>query len=466
MPSWRALALLVVAVTAVVALLPSLAPDLVPFAATSPVDELVVTQPATSASIPPVQSPAKGSDDDGAIIFSGAPKTRHASEAADDDATKRRSSDARVAKYLIGSRGVPYGNGRCVIPLLITHLRYHGTSLLATTLHGWVKHFLASQGNVDLVIAYDVDKVGVAELLSTLRLKQAPDDLAQSMIKKIAANSDVREEGQTVRGALRKGIVLAEADAALLGSGWFLTPYSATVVVRVHPVRLPLPLYIQQHPDVLNRSSWMRCGCKPYCPAPRATVEYVQGTRWYTLDMFDEPLITQYSYWIKLDVDIWIFRPVPFNVVERMRGSHAIFAHTGYAYNGGGCSDNLHRAILQWCGESGVSIVSNASGWWRQDDNVYYSNFVVSAMGFGVSEEHLRLSRFLSEFPEGFFKHRWTDQSLFHKVFGVFLGPSESDFALDWSWMRWQKGAYRENALFWHSKQSKGKRILSQWTRL
>ncbi|CUG06474.1 glycosyltransferase family 15, putative [Bodo saltans] len=341
-----------------------------------------------------------------------------------------------------------YGNRRAVVPLLLTSIKYHGTSLLATTLQGWILKFFIPQGNIDLMIFYDHHKVPLGELLSILRIKRRDDSTARSIDTKDLHN-----------------VILSEEDGKLLGDGWFISSYHPTFAFRVHPVSLPFPDYLAAtNLTQLQDPKWMRCGCPPVCPEKRATVDYIQGTRWYTYDLFLEPIIRPYSFWIKLDVDIWLMREPKFNMVEQMIESGAIFAHTGMIYNGNGCSNELHKAIKEYLNANGAAAASEGQRWWVQDDNVYYSNFVITSMAFHLSPEHMHLAKALNEYPTGFFKYRWTDQSLFHKVFGIFFGPAEDKFLLDWTNLRCSKKAFRKGAVFYHSKGKKKSSVLRMCT--
>ena len=353
------------------------------------------------------------------------------------------------------------GNGRAIIPLLITHMRYHGTSLLATTLQGWVLKLLVPQQNIDLVLFYDGKEVALQKLSSMLRLKRikAPANAESQPSWPFASPPIQYWDNQTeqTRGEDEEGKANEEEVA------YFLTPFHPSFIIRAKAVTLRLPDYIVADPSLLNRSDWMRCGCPPICPTKRATPQYVQGTRWYTHDLFLERVVQPYSYWIKLDVDIWVFRKLSFNIVKEMRSREAIFAHTGYKYNGRGCSNELHKAIVDYCGRHVIAPVAAGRRWWQQDDNVYYSNFVVSSVGFHSSAQVMALAHVLNEYPSGFFRYRWTDQSLFHKVFGVFLGPEESSFLLDWSFLRLEKGMKRRMSVFWHSKRSRTHAEILRW---
>ena len=367
--------------------------------------------------------------------------------------------------------GALRGNGRCIVPLLLTDAKYHGTRLLSTTIKGWIARLFTSQRELDLVIYYDVTQRGLlGDIVQMLSLTPSPHAAEDS-----ALAASVRPE------ALAE---LPEEDRAVLGlGGYFRTPHDAAFRLRLLPTVVPLPLYVQKEPELLNRSDWRRCGCPPYCPAKQATVGYIQGTRWYTYDLFHEPAVAPYSYWMKVDVDIWVFRDLNMSIVGEMRRAGALVGHTGLAYNGGGCSNDLHRALLEHhgCSYDGLSgvpqgrrptvcddgrIVSANSSWWKQDDGVYYTNFVVYSVPFFLDKSVMALHSFLNEYRDGFFRWRWTDQSLAHKVLGVFAGPDEDSFRLDWSYLRWKRGSYRAKAAFWHGKSGKGRKDLRKYTDL
>ena len=347
------------------------------------------------------------------------------------------------------SRQDPVSGKRMLVPLLITHARYHGTSLLATTIKGWIKQFLVPQKNVDLVIFY-VNRSDRGEIVSLLGLTATtPDPVVEALprVHEIPAGFRFDDEldAEDAQRQVDGGPVVE----------WFSTPHDANIKIRLKYSPLRLPPYIRHEPELLNDPTWMRCGCPPVCPLKRSTVQYIQGTRWYTYDLMREPMLQYYHYWMKLDVDIWFYRPPQFNMVDRMAATGAIFAHTGKKYNGAGCSANLHKALLAYAKNHSITIASANSSWWRSDDDTYYSNFVVSDVEFHLEERYLNLAKYLNNYREGFFKHRWTDQSLFHKVFGMFFGPKEEDFGLDWSELRCLKKGRSPKAIFWHSKQSK-----------
>lgn len=401
-----------------------------------------------------------------------------------------------------------FASPRGIIALYLTHIGFHGVGLLTRNLHSWTQNLIVPQKNLDLAIFFNADNISQSDLVSRLKLHEIKHETLKHILFSPAAvgasgvadiDSDSKNSSSDDRAAATASDLrsLVRSHNALLSLSSrdqfdsliapyhtfyrFCSSHRACILVSLSPVETRWPAYLrdaQRRQQLFARRDWLRCGCPPYCPVRRNPPEYVQGTRWYTHDMFFEAggfVKRFYSHWVKLDVDITIFRPLPksVNLLETMRESgDKVFLHTGYTYNGGGCSNNLHAAITKWCQlnqtDRDVPLVpvSANQSWWKQDDWVYYSNFVISKVAFHTAEKPLALVRHLNEEVEaGFFKYRWTDQSLFHKVFGVFLGPSETDFLLDFSSLRCSKKAgYHKGAIFYHSKKEKRRSELSKCT--
>ena len=393
---------------------------------------------------------------------------------------------------------------RGIIALYLTHVGFHGVDLVRANIHGWIQNLILPQKNLDLMLFYDTTNVTEEVLVKRIGLTQVPNleqsitEIREKYIKTktqkeefVSTSSSVLETAIMNHNIMKKLVVDSDdgkklqpplpllTEFAASNQKWFTfcSPASSVtncILLSLVGVEKKWPKYLQdtdRRNELLARKDWLRCGCPPYCPVRRNPPEYVQGTRWYTYDIFFEAngwIRKYYEYWVKLDVDIGIFRPIKsVNLLHEMKSKNKIFLHTGYTYNGGGCSNNLHKSIVSWCKEKDITPVSLDEKWWKQDDNVYYSNFVISSVKFHTSPQPLELARYLNDdVEEGFFKYRWTDQSLFHKVFGVFVGPKEDDFLLDYSWMRWQKKRFKPNAVFYHSKKGKSRSELGKFTKL
>jgi hypothetical protein len=57
---------------------------------------------------------------------------------------------------------------------------------------------------------------------------------------------------------------------------------------------------------------------------------------------------------------------------------------------------------------------------------MFYTNFIIGRVDFWTQPMLRELGRFLSEYPEGFFKHRWTDQIYWGQALGLFARIEDS----------------------------------------
>ena len=155
------------------------------------------------------------------------------------------------------------------------------------------------------------------------------------------------------------------------------------------------------------------------CNAP---LEYIQGTRWYTGQLLHLEILKDYEYFVKLDPDIVFIEPLPFNILQDMRRRRAIFGHTG-EYPPGvptPCSNGINVAIHQYIHEDGIKTCTIPLQPIPDADR-YYSNFIVGRVDFFASKGVQSLGRWLSDYPLGFFKYRWTDQFFWHVAMQLYV---------------------------------------------
>ncbi|ORC92534.1 putative glycosyltransferase family 15 [Trypanosoma theileri] len=364
-----------------------------------------------------------------------------------DYSLSANSSESRCTRFLYNeSTGAIAGNGRAILALLLTSMQYHGVNRLKETLPTWMGNYLMAQGNVDFVLFYAYPVVTAKQLVETFGLVKAQLEQLNSFYK----------EYRDLRTDVEADITLTAEEWDSLGDGYYYLPTTKPIFVfRIVPVNLTFPLYIQKNWSLLEDPTWLRCGCPPFCPLHRSPPDYIQGTRWYSHGIFDQPIVQRYSFWVKLDVDVAFFRSLDNNLVHLLLSKGRLLGHTGYTYNGRGCSDELQDAINKFLTKHNMQGVSAGKDWWLSDDRTYYTNFVVGSVNFFLHPQVRSLTAYLNEYYNGFFKHRWTDQSLLHKVMGVFCGPEESDFALNWDNLRCTKKRTTPDAVFYHSKRKK-----------
>ena len=172
-------------------------------------------------------------------------------------------------------------------------------------------------------------------------------------------------------------------------------------------------------------------------------ISYVQGTAFYTWPLFCLELIRQFDVVFKGDVDLRMFRPMRFDIVREFDRSGAVWAHSArYLFGDRSCADGINAAVEAFLAarrrRGGDTRAACSAGLpefeWEAD--LYYTNFVGLRPAFFASRPVMEFARFLYNYEEGYFTHRWTDQIYWHKAMGMFLGPDFQDWVLDFSRLR------------------------------
>ena len=215
--------------------------------------------------------------------------------------------------------------------------------------------------------------------------------------------------------------------------------------IRVFVARTAVeyPTYIQQDPTLLSKPITPKA-----CEAPR---NYIQATRWYTKELLNLGILSEYQYFLKLDTDIIFTESIPFYLLQDMANKNAVFGHTAEYHPKGSktCAMGITqatRAFLDAWAQTEDSYNSTRLPPWnktfcsiepelKRDADQYYTNFIIGKVEFWQSPWVLEWSRFLNEYPEGFFTYRWTDQIFWHYTMGLFLQRFK-DYVVDYTDLR------------------------------
>ena len=184
------------------------------------------------------------------------------------------------------------------------------------------------------------------------------------------------------------------------------------------------PKYIQEDMSILLKPITPKS-----CQAPR---KYIQATRWYTHEMLNLGILTQYDYFLKIDTDIQFLASIPFHILEDMSKQQAVFGHTAEYHPRGSkvCAQGIQHAVVNFTKSMQFRRL-DLPNWKRsmctlspevqRDTDQYYTNFIIGKVSFWQSQWVREFSNFLNEFPTGFFAYRWTDQIFWHYAMGLFL---------------------------------------------
>lgn len=164
---------------------------------------------------------------------------------------------------------------------------------------------------------------------------------------------------------------------------------------------------------------------------------YVEGTAWYTYQLFIEHsnFLSKYKFFLKVDYDIFFFKPVYMVILQAFLEKDITFVHGGMAYHEN-CAkyareiSNDYLKTYKLSPKSKRIRAKNSKGkdFWiniPSSSDLYYTNFVGGLINFFGSDEVLSYAKHM--FVHGnYFNFRWTDQVYFHNALGIYLKNVET----------------------------------------
>jgi hypothetical protein len=272
-----------------------------------------------------------------------------------------------------------------------------------------IEYFLETQGLDMVLLIEESSGWSASSLLSCLRLEPIPDTNRnwQNLDGTILTTMSYQMDPQRMN---RQQI-----------------QHKATIYIGI--IQTEFPQYIQDDPSILQRPITPKS-----CQAPR---RYIQATRWYTREMLHLGILQDYDYFLKLDTDILFVDTIPFHLLEDMKRKQAVMGHTAEYHPRGSktCAKGIRHAVInftQTMPRAAAFPSSDADSNWHGsscsstpelewDVDWYYTNFVIFETNFWQSSWILRFANFLSDYPQGFYTYRWTDQIFWHQAMGLFL---------------------------------------------
>ena len=196
------------------------------------------------------------------------------------------------------------------------------------------------------------------------------------------------------------GEAAAEGDV----DGEWRSPRGTRLLVKGR--RFELPLYIQRAPELLERNDWLSCHGRKFS----ASYNLYSGAIW-SHHLFFEPLLDQFDFVFKIDLDIKFLRRAPIAPASVMQEQGCLFLHTSINGRDTDCQDGVFQATVAFSQLLDTSPAS-AKYQWCQEPHYFYGNFIGYNMYFQTTPAQLYFSRWLYEcFEEGYFRHRWGDQA-------------------------------------------------------
>ena len=117
-------------------------------------------------------------------------------------------------------------------------------------------------------------------------------------------------------------------------------------------------------------------------------------------------------------------------------------------WDGGACdaADGANDAVLGFLARRNATACSAGVPAFEWQADLWYTNFIGLDPAFFASPTVMDFGRYLFNYEDGYFTHRWTDQIFWHKAMGLFLGPDFQAWVLDFSRLRCRSPAGRRHA--------------------
>ena len=125
----------------------------------------------------------------------------------------------------------------------------------------------------------------------------------------------------------------------------------------------------------------------------RYHVNYCAMNRFRTLEMYRHPALANFDYFVQMDTDLYVKKPMPYNPVQRMAESKAVFGYHEKV---------VHPSVQQDCN---LGLYDAISGWINRSELApkyvpalgtnYAGNFNIGDLGFFRSEQYYAFARWI-----------------------------------------------------------------------
>ena len=152
-------------------------------------------------------------------------------------------------------------------------------------------------------------------------------------------------------------------------------------------------------------------------------INYCQMNRFRTLEMYRHPSLADFDYFIQLDTDLYVNKPMPYNPVVRMADLGGVIGYHEKVVLPDAtrdCNLGMYEAIENWIDRSSLSPrYRPARG------TSYAGNFVIGDLRFFRSEEYYTFARWINNEEKGIWTHRWPDQGFLPNIAGVYFAEAQ-----------------------------------------
>lgn len=189
-------------------------------------------------------------------------------------------------------------------------------------------------------------------------------------------------------------------------------------VVEIKVSEPPLRASVSDFCDCCCNNRTIRVDKKTGVRGGRYNVGYCNMNRFRTLEMYRHPALRDFDYFVQLDTDMHIEKPMPYDPVAKMADAHAVFGYVKLEIRPDptlDCNLGMYEAIDKWMARQRLVPV------YRPEKGTSYTgNFNIGDLRFLRTDEYYAFSRWINNEATGIYTHRWGDQAFLPNILGAY----------------------------------------------
>jgi len=151
-------------------------------------------------------------------------------------------------------------------------------------------------------------------------------------------------------------------------------------------------------------------------------LDYCFMTRFRTLRFYTHQAMSDFRYFVQLDTDISIEKPMPYDPLVNMTKQQAIFGYAELTVRPDSttdCNIGLYESISSWFAENKIDPV-----FLPERGASYAGNFNIGDLDFFRSKQYAAFSEWINNKKYGIWTHRWVDQAFLPNILGAYFDSS------------------------------------------
>lgn len=149
-------------------------------------------------------------------------------------------------------------------------------------------------------------------------------------------------------------------------------------------------------------------------------IGYCFMNRFRTLIMYRLPVLRDVDYFVQVDTDLKVEKPMPYNPVTKLTTKRAVFGFKQLIVRDQDCAAGMDDAIGGFLKLNVLSPVFKPKA-----GSQYGGNFNIGDLRFFRSEQYYTFARYINNDVTGVYTSRWGDQAFLPHILGLYFTREE-----------------------------------------